>query len=88
MDCAEEDDEMPESELPEVAPVAAMRASRSAAVVQVMLVPAELTSGRAAQLFKGSDAGPIRMQLPSLPAYINPPPHEVRTNLPLTHCAN
>ena len=37
-----------------VAPVAAMRASRSAAVVQVTLVPAELTSGRAAQLI-GSD---------------------------------
>ena len=32
------------------APVAAMRASRSAAVVQVMLVPAELTRGSAAQL--------------------------------------
>lgn len=40
----------PELELPLVAPVAAMRASRSAAVVQVMLVPAELTNGRAAQL--------------------------------------
>ena len=35
---------------PAFAPVAAMRASRSAAVVQVMLVPAELTRGRAAQL--------------------------------------
>jgi hypothetical protein len=32
------------------APVAAMRASRSAAVVQVMLVPALLTRGRAAQV--------------------------------------
>ena len=33
-----------------VAPVAAMRASRSAAVVHVTLVPAELTRGSAAQL--------------------------------------
>ena len=33
-----------------VAPVAAMRASRSAGVVHVMLVPAELTKGSAAQL--------------------------------------
>ena len=45
-----EADEEPELELPEVAPVAAMRASRSAAVVQVMLVPAEFTNGSAAQL--------------------------------------
>ena len=49
MDDAEADEE-PELELPEVAPVAAMRASRSAAVVQVMLVPAEFTNGSAAQL--------------------------------------
>ncbi len=35
---------------PAVAPVAAMRASRSAAVSHVILVPAELTRGRAAQL--------------------------------------
>ena len=38
---------------PVVAPVAAIRASRSAAVVQVTLVPAELTRGSAAQLERG-----------------------------------
>lgn len=35
---------------PPVAPVAAMRASASAVVVQVIEVPAELTKGRAAQV--------------------------------------
>ncbi len=33
-----------------------MRASRSATVVQVMLVPAELTKGKAAQLMKSTSA--------------------------------
>lgn len=42
--------ESTEEEEPDVAPVAAIRASRSAWVVHVMLVPAELTRGRAAQL--------------------------------------
>lgn len=41
-------DETPEDV--ELAPVAAIRCSRSACVVHVMLVPAELTRGRAAQL--------------------------------------
>ncbi len=36
------------------APVAAMRLSRSAVVVQVTLVPAELTKGSAAQLVNRS----------------------------------
>ena len=40
-------------ELAAVAPVAAMRASRSAGVVQVTVVPAESTSGRAAHLGHG-----------------------------------
>lgn len=43
-------DEAPEDVEFELAPVAAMRCARSACVVQVMLVPAELTRGSAAQL--------------------------------------
>lgn len=50
VDCFEAEDTLPELPLEEVAPVAAIRASRSAAVVQVILVPAEFTRGRAAQL--------------------------------------
>ena len=40
----------PSPVIPPVAPVAAIRASASAVVVQVMLVPAELTKGNAAQI--------------------------------------
>ena len=44
-------DETPEDvEFDELAPVAAIRCSRSACVVHAMLVPSELTRGRAAQL--------------------------------------
>ena len=44
-------DEAPEDvEFDELAPVAAIRCSRSACVVHAMLVPSELTRGRAAQL--------------------------------------
>ena len=72
--------------LPEVAPVAAMRASRSTAVVQVMLVPAEFTNGSAAQLCNTTlDTG---TELATRGTHMSPLPHDVRTNWPLTHWAN
>ena len=72
---------------PAFAPVAAMRASRSAAVVQVMLVPAEFTRGRAAQLKQR--AAKRQLKAPEgrnlSCTHMRPPPHCWRTNLPLTH---
>ena len=85
---AEEDAALPVAALLDasVAPVAAMRASRSAAVVQVMLVPAELTRGKAAQLHNERET--LSDTCERMGTYIKPPPHCWRTNLPFTHCAN
>lgn len=66
------------------APVAAMRVSRSAAVVQVTLVPGELTRGSAAQLVERSRQCP-RNGIFHVNTHIRPPAHGCRTNLPFTH---
>ena len=70
------------------APVAAIRASRSAAVVHAILVPGESTNGRAAQLQRAHHGlAPRTEQLYVVFAYIKPVLQGNVTNLPLAHCA-
>ena len=71
-------------EFDELAPVAAIRCSRSAWVVQARLVPSELTRGRAAQLWQDQFQSFARRQWST---YIKPEPHDWSTYLPSTHCA-
>lgn len=67
----------------ELAPVAAIRCSRSACVVQAILIPAELTRGSTAQL-EHSQFGISKEEQST---YIRPVPQDWSTYLPPTHCA-
>jgi hypothetical protein len=71
-----------------VAPVAAIRASRSCAVVQVTLVPGLLTSGKAAQLVTFAVSVGVAGSFVEKKTYTRPELHGGKTeNLPFTHCA-